>query len=68
MHIDRFALCGKNFIRNVRHSGYYIHIEFPVESLLNYFHVEQTKESTTESEIQGRLMIPGSNENAASLR
>ena len=40
-------------IRYVRHGGDDVHIELAIQSLLHNLHVEQSKESTTETEAEG---------------
>ena len=41
-----------DLVAYVRHGGYYIHIEFAVQTFLNDFHVQQTKEAATEAKAQ----------------
>ncbi len=50
MHFLAVALLVVNQIRNVGHSGDDIHIELPVETLLNDFHMEQSQETAPETE------------------
>ena len=52
MHLCHMTLFIVNIIRNVRHSGYHIHVKFTVKSLLHNLHVQQSQESATESEAQ----------------
>ena len=47
------ALLVVYHIRYVRHGGDNIHVELAVQTLLHNFHVEQSKESTTETEAEG---------------
>src|SRR5512133_3975522 len=52
MDIHHFPLSGKNLVRNVGNGCNHVHIELPVESLLNNFKVEESKESAAESKSQ----------------
>ena len=57
VHLHGVALLVVDHIRDIGHRGDHLHVEFPVESLLHDFHVEQAEEAATEAKAQslGRL-------------
>ena len=52
VHLLNLTLLGVAHIANVGHGGDNVHIKLAVKSLLDNLHVQQTKESATESESQ----------------
>ena len=52
--LHRIALRGGHAVRDVRHGGDHVHIEFAVQPLLDDLHVQQPEESAAESESEGQ--------------
>ena len=52
MYLDLLPFLCMHDIRNVRYSGYHIHIELTIQTLLNNLHMQQAQETATEPKTQ----------------
>ena len=53
MDLHQLPLGGDDIEGYIGHRGNHVHVELPVETLLDNFHMQEPQETATESESQG---------------